>query len=108
MGYPKDDIGNWKCIPSIFMPRSACRIVLEIIDVKVERLQEITNGDAVREGIKPLEEVGNHYKDYENKDGIYCTPKGSFSSLWASINGADSWLSNPFVWVITFKKIDPK
>lgn len=80
--------------PSIFMPKWASRIILEITDVKVERLQDITFYDAVREGMK--EGTG---------------PESGYSidlykTLWDSINGKKyPWKSNPWLWVIQFKKL---
>jgi hypothetical protein len=84
---------KWK--PSIFMPKSACRIFLEITDVKVERLQGISEADAIAEGIN----LKNTSGDYEH------TPVQEFEKLWQKINGPESWESNPFVWVISFKQI---
>jgi hypothetical protein len=82
--------GDWR--PSIHMPHWASRITLEIVDVRAERLQEISEEDAVREGIP---------------NGAYSVnPKISFLKLWDSINGKKyPWESNPWVWVIEFKKI---
>lgn len=82
----------WK--PSIFMPRSASRILLEITDVRVERLKEITVQDCISEGIERSENE-SHFSEY-NK----------FRRLWQSINGPESWAANPLVWAITFKKIE--
>jgi hypothetical protein len=81
---------RWK--PSIHMPRAACRILLEITDVRVERLREISVRDAEREG---------YPKDYGDDPGAIPW----FRSLWQSINGPDSWEANPWVWVIEFKRI---
>lgn len=84
--------------PSIHMPRWACRTVLEITEVRVERLQEITEEDAKAEGCKPHPPSG--------LDGrVYRRP---FECLWGSINGAGSWDLNPWVWVIAFKKVRPE
>jgi hypothetical protein len=101
---------KWK--PSIFMPKNAARLFLKVKSLKVERLQDITQSDAVAEGIK---QVGVNmvdiplYKIYNNlhpdKDGIIY-PKWSFCSLWSSINGVESWCANPWVWVIEFERID--
>lgn len=83
---------KWK--PSIFMPREACRIRLEITDITIERLNDITEKDAEAEGAPAIE----------------CGPVGccycGFIELWRTINGKDSWELNPWVWVISFKIID--
>lgn len=105
--YPKhrfdpNDSG-WK--PSIHMPRIASRITLEITDVRVERLQDITKEDAYREGVEIVTtKPCTQYKDYEVNDGIFCNPRNSFNSLWNVIHGKDSWNLNPWVWVISFRK----
>ena len=80
---------GWRWKPSIFMPRSASRITLEITGVRVERLNDITPGDAEAEGIgKGLNAIG----------ACYC-----YGQLWESINGPGSWKLSPWVWVISFK-----
>jgi hypothetical protein len=75
---------KWK--PSIHMPFEACRLFLKITNIRVERLQEITCKDVLAEGM----DSGHD---------------SSFITLWQSINGAKSWDSNPWVWVIEFKRI---
>lgn len=100
--------GNgWK--PSIHMPKTACRIFLEVTDVCVERLQEISTADAIAEGIEKLNTyvfpIYRNYLPVPPSDGFQHAPS-SFKSLWYSINGAESWKSNPWVWVISFKRID--
>jgi hypothetical protein len=88
---------KWK--PSIFMPRSACRIVLEIEDVRAERLHEITHDDARAEGI----DVGI----VAAGDG-WPNPTVAFARLWDSINGKRyPWASNPWVWRVQFRRITP-
>lgn len=103
-------IDKWK--PSIFMPKEATRIFLEITDIKVERLQDISFHDAIAEGIE--REVDSSGKSwFKNYGGVEFStshmfkqePIASFQSLWGKINGEDSWSANPFVWVITFKRI---
>jgi uncharacterized protein YhfF len=91
IGAPKS---GWK--PSIFMPRWASRILLEITDVKVERLTNISVDDAKAEGVSPLGMEG---------DGRRW--RASFRELWDSINKKHPWESNPWVWVISFKRIKP-
>ena len=95
-----DDDVKWK--PSIFMPRWASRITLEITDVRVERLQDITNGDAITEGVWTISP--NKGRDYMDGGSTIC-PCGLFRSLWEKINGRESWDNNPWVWVIEFRKI---
>lgn len=94
----------WK--PSIFMPRAASRITLEITDVRVERLNEISEADAKAEGIEPFGDRDWWYSGELRKLGQRTTnPVWAFQSLWESINGKDSWAVNPWVWAITFKKV---
>jgi hypothetical protein len=87
----EDGEGPVKWKPSIFMPREACRIILEITDIKVERLQDISNDDAWCEGVSKSPEYD-------------CV--AYFKELWEKINGKGSWKKNPWVWKIVFKKID--
>ena len=82
----------WK--PSIFMPRHASRILLEITAIRVERLNEISRGDCMAEGC-PFPNIAKE-----------TDPVQWYKELWESINGADSWNTNPWVWVIEFKKIE--
>lgn len=84
-----DDRTRWK--PSIFMPRWASRITLEITDIRVERLQDITRGDCMAEGC-PFPNLAKE-----------TNPVKWYKELWESINGKDSWQTNPWVWVIEFK-----
>lgn len=97
-------------IPSIYMPFDAARIFLEIIDIRVERLQDISDNDAIAEGIAEQDHklLPKGWKDYmDDHIGVpFTSPKGSFRSLWKSINGLDSWDANPWVWVIEFKRIN--
>ena len=101
---------RWK--PSIFMPKSACRLFLQVKSVRVERLQDITEEDAIAEGIKPSEDFAGLYFLYGSTKNYgritrtdYVDPIKSFHSLWLSINGPTSWVKNPWVWVIEFEKI---
>jgi hypothetical protein len=98
------DIAKWK--PCIFMPKEACRIFLKITNIRVERLQAITQEDALKEGIKVIE-PGEAYYDYQQIGGAsFISPRGSYVSLWQKINGAESWDANPWVWVISFERIE--
>jgi hypothetical protein len=99
----------WK--PSIFMPKAACRIWLKVTDVRVERLQEITEEDAIAEGIEKYGPFGE-YKGSKHpgggmmKFGAYGKASRAYEDLWESINGNGSWKKNPWVWVIDFKQIN--
>jgi hypothetical protein len=93
----------WK--PSIFMPRWASRITLEIIDTRVETLQAITEADAIAEGVEFCGSMGT-WEDYMNHSNTYSSARQSYASLWEKINGVDSWDANPWVWVIEFKKVE--
>jgi hypothetical protein len=86
---------RWK--PSIFMPRWASRILLEVTAVRVERLQDISEADAIAEGA-PWAACG------APQEGSH---KAGFAQLWESINGPNSWDANPWVWVIEFKRVTP-
>lgn len=96
---------GWAWRPSIHMPRAAARIIIEITDVRIERLCEISEEHAIAEGIETWPD-GN-FKAYGKHAGKFQYAKDSFSSLWESINGHGSWDANPFVWVIEFKRIKP-
>lgn len=95
----------WK--PSIHMPKEAARFFLQIKNIRVERLIDISESDAIAEGIEPGKRVG-FWKDYFysklNEDCIL--PTTSFFTLWQSINGEVSLELNPWVWVIEFEKIE--
>lgn len=82
--------GPWK--PSIFMPRAASRITLEITGVRVERLHDISEDDARAEGVSK----GMACDDYSRVR--------HFQSLWEGINGKESWDANPWLWVLEFQR----
>lgn len=91
--FPHQKIADegWK--PSIHMPRWACRIVLEITEVRVERLQAISEGDASAEGVPMI--------------APWPSARARFMDLWDLINGQASRLANPWVWALTFKRVAP-
>ncbi|MDH2123005.1 hypothetical protein N5J75_07265 [Pantoea brenneri] len=94
-----------KWTPSIHMPRWASRITLEITGVRVEQLQDISEADALAEGVTP--EPCDHAR--RSCEEIGCcgdTAKGEFGALWQSIYGEESWQANPWVWVIEFKRVE--
>ncbi|MCN5554138.1 hypothetical protein MLX24_19885, partial [Escherichia coli] len=86
--------GGWR--PSIHMPRWASRILLEITDVRVERLHDMSEADAKAEGASPAT-----YK-ITPPEAVY---RVGFGDIWRGIYGQENWLSNPWVWVIEFKRI---
>ncbi|WP_423251128.1 morphogenetic protein [Klebsiella aerogenes] len=92
--YDADDELHCCWRPSIHMPRWASRILLEITNVRVERLKSISDGDAIREGCSTA--------DMKSGDCV----ADVFARLWASIYGAESWNANPWVWVIEFKRVE--
>lgn len=91
-----DEAPPWR--PSIHMPRWACRLVLEITDVRVERLHAISEADALAEGID--HEAMNGYA----LAGMHRSAGFAFRDLWTSTGG--DWDSNPWVWVIEFKRVE--
>lgn len=91
---------RWR--PSIHMPRWASRILLEVTEVRVERLQEIRAEDAIAEGVK-LDGL-----DYDALGKLYGEipyPVKAYAALWESINGPGSWEENPWVWVVGFERV---
>lgn len=91
-------------IPSIHMPRWASRILLEIVSVRVERLNECSEADALAEGI-PWRQC----TDWMGPSGTRRDfgPQDAYRELWDGINGAGSWAANPWVWVVEFKRTTP-
>lgn len=110
--------------PSIFLPRWASRLTLEITGARVERLNEISEEDAYNEGIEvePLD-MSISAKNYLRKDawfnnwGVESVPdfqyepsetlfRKSYETLWESINGPGSWAANPWIWCVSFRKLE--
>lgn len=86
---------GFKARPSIHMPRWASRLTLEITDVRVERLQDISEADAEAEGA-----------EYGYGEGAAISQRRMFELLWTSIHGLNSpysWAANPWVWALTFR-----
>ena len=95
------DLPTWK--PSIYMPRWASRIQLKVVDIRIERLQDISEADARAEGVLLSGRTCTMY------EGIY---RDAFSILWDGINstrsgGLYAWSKNPWVWRVEFSKIKP-
>lgn len=102
--YDADDELHCCWRPSIHMPRWASRILLEITDVRVERLNAISQEDAQAEGM----ELTGWRPTYSDPDsgGEVMTPYDNFAELWSSIYGEESWKANSWVWVIEFKRVE--
>jgi hypothetical protein len=96
----KYDAERWT--PSIHMPRAASRILLEITSVRVERLQDISDYDAIAEGIGlNATAVGVPMTTPAGET----MPRVMYRDLWQGINGPGSWDANPWVWVVEFKRV---
>nr|WP_194733676.1 hypothetical protein [Pseudomonas fluorescens] len=96
-----------KWTPAIHMFRRHSRILLEITDVRVERLQDITEDQAKAEGVR-LYTVHAELGDWWHVEGIdtySADPRKSFELLWSSVGG--DWGANPWVWVVEFKRVTP-
>jgi len=114
--YPGDDIvipDRSGYTPSIFMPLWASRLKLEIINVRVQRLKEISESDAIKEGIEPLPSKRGFYNPMGGGHGsvhlgYYETAKNAFADLWDKINfkRGFGWEKDPWVWVIEFKRVE--
>ena len=90
---------RWR--PSVHMPRWASRITLEIVRVRVERVQEISDQDAIHEGIERSQGAWASYDKIMNR---YMGASNSFRSLWQSTHG--TWDANPWVWVVEFRRVE--
>lgn len=115
------DTWPWKrhVLTAIHTPRGASRITLEIVEVRVQRLQEITAADACDEGAAGVLDVGHPLRaecyekhgtwtgdDRKDINGPFAGSVAAFATLWDSINGKRApWSSNPWVWAITFRRI---
>ncbi len=118
-------VSGLKSTPSIFMPRWASRITLEVTAVKVERLQDISEQDAAAEGLEAeMWDMALAVRDYSQKDGWFCMWGGpheyeapisyvdlddinraSFRTLWDQIHGDGQWDKNPWCWCYTFRRL---
>lgn len=104
VGYAADGCEG-KMRPSIHMPRWASRITLEVTAVRVERLQAISEEDAKAEGAAHRIAAGGDLAGAFEIDATHINYREHFRDLWESINGAESWAANPWVWVVSFKRV---
>jgi hypothetical protein len=96
--------------PSIHLPRANSRIWLKVLDVRIERLQEITRASSIKEGVEIYDHNSSEgekhsYKNYlfPSYENRFPNPISSFKSLWKKINGNQSWYDNPEVIVVEFE-----
>ena len=96
--------------PSMFMPRWASRITLEVAGVRCQRLQDITEKDARAEGIQvlPLQSEDDPSAWWQSSPGVHQdrTARGSFIQLWDSINGKGAWSRSGWVWAYSFRQVE--
>lgn len=97
---------RWR--PSIHMPRAASRILLEVTEVRVERVQEISEEDAVAEGSCIRHDFSaDHGRTFSTKNARMVkehTARDCFAVAWQRINGERGWLANPWCWVVSFRR----
>jgi hypothetical protein len=99
----------WKR-PAIFMPSAASRITLEVTGVRVERLQAISEADAMAEGVDACDGLLDTDEIFRFAASMRLSPedcKPWYAALWESINGLGSWDANPWVWCVSFKRVAP-
>ena len=114
----EEHIGWWKKRSSIHMPRRYSRLTLEVVAVRVERLQAISDNDAYAEGVEMVRGPQNptygvpgqaptfkHYTNPAFNGGNGVGVAHSYRTLWESINGSGSWDANPWVWVVEFRRL---
>lgn len=94
--------------PAIHMPRAASRLTLEVTGVRVEQLQDISEADAIAEGVHPDprcrqdDDAAGFHRIGAVRGGSF--PIARYGALWESINGLGSWRANPYVWAIEFRR----
>jgi hypothetical protein len=102
----KDCVGrSWR--PSIHMPKEAARSFFQVTNVRIERLQDISEEDAKSEGaIKGIFKIGpnTEKKQFQFEHNNHGSYRDGFKYIWCKINGLESWYKNPFVWVYEYIK----
>lgn len=96
----KHPCGKWR--PSIHMPKWASRITLEITEVRVQRLRDISENDVLDEGLA-ICPGGFMLPDWPH---YFESPQDAYKHLWESLHGKGSWDANPYVWAISFKRVE--
>lgn len=105
-----DDNFHCRWRPSIHMPRWASRILLEVTDVRVERLQDISEEQAIAEGVRQMLDGSGTWVGREGPESMvtpWLTAKEAFADLWESINGPESWGANSWIWCVEFPRVTP-
>jgi hypothetical protein len=105
-----DGASGYRWRPSIHMPRAACRLVLEVTEVRVQRLQDISEADCWAEGIEAVDGAFTRDQHIDMTRRLGCRiddAKPSYALLWESINGPGSWDANPWVWAVSFRRGTP-
>jgi hypothetical protein len=106
-GRPFEGERRWR--PSIHMPRWASRITLELTGVRVERVQDISEADAIAEGVEPVVTMGTHRTFVNYAPGLpaHLLARDSYRTLWDSLNEKRGygWDANPWVWVLEFRRL---
>jgi hypothetical protein len=91
-------------VTPLFMPRWASRLTLEITELRVERLQAISEEDARAEGVEPASTGQRVYPG--TGAALVQSYRAGFEKVWGEINGAESWAANPWVWVVSFRRVE--
>lgn len=106
-------VENVKWCSPIVMPRSASRILLEVTDVRVERVQDISEADAIAGGLEAIAKEGSLIKygipgtdDFGWRSDWSVASRVAYRRLWESIHAVGSWDDNPWVWVVEFRRIE--
>ena len=89
----------------MFLPRKFSRLTLRVTDVRVERVQEISDADAIAEGVDPQSAAYFVYHGHEPTEEAW---SAAYAELWNSINGnrpGCAWADNPWVWVVSFERV---
>lgn len=108
-GYSYDGLMADRSVPSIHLPRRYSRITLELTGVRVERLQDISEADAIAEGVhadprcRQDDDTPGFHGIGPVRDASF--PIARYGALWESLNGRGSWKANPWVWVLEFRRI---
>lgn len=108
----ENDFEEEKRVSARYMPRVLSRLLLEITDVRVQRLGDISDADVIAEGCKVCPKSGTKPgyvfdgTEYDRAGLCHSHARVAFEILWDQINGPGSWDANPWVWAITFRKLE--